>query len=44
MANPERALLKSAYPSSRQWAEKVDNMTKAQVVAITLRLKMQNKL
>jgi hypothetical protein len=43
MANPERELLKKAYPS-KQWAEKVDKMTKAQVVAITMRLRMQNKL
>lgn len=41
--HPEREMLKKAYPS-KQWAEKVDNMTSAQVAAVYLRLKMQNKL
>jgi len=42
-SNAEREMLKKAYPS-KQWAEKVNNMTKAQVAAIYLRLKMQNRL
>jgi len=39
----ERELLKTVYPS-KQWAEKVNNMTTAQVIAVVMRLKMQNKL
>jgi hypothetical protein len=42
-SNQEREMLKQAYPS-KQWAEKVNNMTKAQVAAIYLRLKAQDKL
>jgi hypothetical protein len=39
----EREMLKKAYPN-KKWAEKVDKMTSAQVAAMILRLKQQNKL
>jgi len=39
MASPaERQLLKRAYPS-KQWAQKVDKMSDAQVIAVLMRLK-----
>jgi len=40
MASPaERQLLKSAYPASKTWAQKVDKMSDAQVIAVLMRLK-----
>lgn len=39
----ERELLKKVYPS-KKWAEKVDKMSDSQVIAVTQRLKSQNKL
>jgi hypothetical protein len=39
----ERDQLKKAYPS-RKWADKVDDMSSEQVVAIYIRLKSQGKL
>lgn len=39
----EREQLKQAYPSKR-WAEKVDKMSDSQVIAVLMRLKLQNKI
>jgi hypothetical protein len=41
--NQKREALKKAFPGAK-WAEKVRQMTEAQVVAIYLNLKRQNKL
>jgi hypothetical protein len=40
----ERQLLKSAYPASKTWAQKVDKMPDAQVVAVLMRLKSKGVL
>lgn len=39
----QRELLKKAYPG-KKWAKKVEKMTEAQVVAVYMRLKQQNKI
>lgn len=39
----KREALKGAYPGAK-WAERVKNMTTAQVTATYLRLKSQNKV
>lgn len=39
----EREALKAAYPG-RQWQQKVIRMSDAQVTAVYLRLKQQNKI
>lgn len=41
--NATREALKKAYPSAR-WAEKVDKMTDAQVVAVYFRLHREGKV
>lgn len=43
MAVNKREELKKAYPSPK-WIEKVKKMTDAQVTAVYLRLKQQNKI
>lgn len=44
-AEKEREAVKNkAGQFPKQWAEKVDNMSDAQVIAIYIRLKNQNKL
>lgn len=43
MAQSDRAILKSAYPS-KKWAEKVDKMSESQVVAVLRSLRAQNKI
>jgi hypothetical protein len=40
----EREELKKAYPKSRIWAEKVNKMSEAQVIAVYSRLKSVRKL
>ena len=40
----KREALKAAYPTSKRWATKVNNMTETQVTAIYLRLKSQGKV
>lgn len=44
MGNQDREELKKAYPKSKQWHEKVDNMSPGQVTAIYIRLRAQGKL
>lgn len=39
----KREALKGAYPA-KKWADRVDNMSDAQVTATYLRLKSQNKV
>lgn len=41
--NQERELLKKVYPA-KKWADKVNKMSDAQVIATYLRLKSQGKL
>lgn len=43
MANNQREQLKQVYPN-KKWAEKVDKMSEAQVVAVYMRLRQQNKV
>ena len=44
MANEkEREQLKKVYPGHK-WAQKVNGMTDAQVIAVYMRLKQQNKI
>jgi hypothetical protein len=40
----DREVLKTAYPKSKRWADKVDKMSDQQVIAIKLRLQSQNKI
>jgi hypothetical protein len=40
----KRELIKQAYPHSKTWASKVDQMSEKQVIAIFFRLKQQGKL
>lgn len=40
----QREAVKSAYPNSKSWASKVDNMSDTQVTAIYLRFKSENKI
>lgn len=42
--NKQREALKSAYPGSAKWSKKVNLMPPAQVTAVYLRLKNQNKI
>ena len=43
-ANAERELIKSAYPTSLRWKDRVNKMTDAQVIAVYMRLKRDGKL
>lgn len=43
-ATLERNEVKKAYPHSPFWAKRVDKMTDAQVIAIYLRLKREQKI
>lgn len=42
-SNKEREALKKAYPS-KKWAEKVNKMSDAQVIAVYMRLRLQGKI
>ncbi len=44
MGNQEREELKKAYPNSKRWQLKVDNMRPDEVTAIYIRLRSQGKL
>jgi hypothetical protein len=40
----KKELVKKAYPHSKAWASKVNNMPEAQVTAIFIRLKREGKI
>lgn len=40
----EREAIKSAYPYSEKWAERVDKMSSAQVSAVYIRMRSEGKL
>jgi hypothetical protein len=40
----KKELIKKAYPHSKAWASKVNNMPEAQVTAIFIRLKREGKI
>jgi len=40
----ERARLKNAYSGSKKWADKVDKMSDAQVIAVLRKFQATNKL